>query len=702
MKNLIAFAAVLVALLISAVAPCAAQPSITVEIVNNSGQTPDNVYVLLTYDPTYPFSVSGITGNTSTQLSALVNNQFTLSAISSGRIIFSYGAAVAANQQPTTPSARFDKVELTYPGAANLTAVDFFGIPFKLETLDASGNVLQTLTYYTSTNSLNSTLLALAPNAIVQIPQSDATARILSPELSPSSYPSMQGYVNSVANQKVEISGTYVGPVAPSPNNYNYTGTFGDNGSITLSGTMTQSATPPGEPLNIDGTTLASAIYTCNGSYTVDTATNNPQQVTNNDVYAAIYRDVVAGFNFGYMGGNYGTNSASWYGTTPYNPPYACARKTNDGYFNQYASIIAANSDAYGFPFSDVNQPVQVGLNAGVGPYYVATLRITILPDDMVDAPIIQSATPGNDSITVNWDSISGATDYTVLVSPPIPAQTYDAGTSTSYTVSNLSGGTPYTVSVTASNGTSTSAAMPLVVSTTGSVTPAAGPATWHFVPNFTGTFPSGHTITFNGVAQALPTGANPAMQFNNVSGQVGQENSYVFEWTDQNNNLVFSSVLYVQLDGTTSTGMGIINPAQTVTFMAANQYTPTYDQTGFNLYLSIAPNSQRTLCPVEFRDPSPTIFCRVGDLMVLPADDGRRLTLKGTAKDGDGLRGIALTVTTKDGQKRTYPAKVFGSSWTATVRTFGSTGKLPVDVTAVDRKGNVKKHSYLVKIPAR
>jgi hypothetical protein len=206
----------------------------------------------------------------------------------------------------------------------------------------------------------------------------------------------------------------------------------------------------------------------------------------------------------------------------------------------------------------------------------------------------------------VGWGAISGATDYKVQVSPPIPAQTADAGTSTSGTIKPLSPGTPYTVSVIASKGTSTSEAIPVVVSTTGTVTPVAGPVTWNFVPNFTGTFPSAHTITFNGISQLLPTIPNPEMQFNNVPGQPGQQNAYVFKWMDENQQLVFSSILYVRLDGSPSTGMGSIDQAPTATFMAANQHTPTYAAgVAFNLFLSIAPNSQRTVCTTYF-DPRP------------------------------------------------------------------------------------------------
>jgi hypothetical protein len=576
--------------LIGAVAPCSAQ--ITVQIVNNSGVSDSSVYLLLTGNPV---NASGITENTSTQLSSLTNNEFTLTSISAGRITFSYNGAVAENQQPLVSSHRFDKVELTYPGAANLTAVDFFGIPFKLETLDGAGNVLQTLTYYASAGSLAAKLEALAPDAEVMTP-SNNFARVLSPSQNPSVYPSMEDYVESVAGKTAKINGTYVGPVGPSPNTYNYSGTFGSDGTITLSGTMSEVANPNSQPLTIHGASLASAINTNNGPYSVATATNNPQQVSNNDIYAAIYRDLVAGFDFGYVGGKYGENSANWYSTTPYNPPYACARKTNDGYYNKYAAIIAANSDAYGFPFSDRLQPVQVALNPGSASD-VATLRITILPDDMLDAPVIQSVVPGHHSIKLNWNPVAAATDYTINVSPPLPAHSIDASTATSYQITNLNPGTPYTVSVTASKSTSTSEAIPEIVSTLGHTTPTTGTVGWHFIPNFTGAF-AGDKITFNGVTKTVPSGNNQALQFNQVTGTPGQTNAYVFNWRDSSDRPIFKTIVYVTLAASPDSGLGSINEAAASTFMAANQNLPTYDGTGFNLFLSVQPTVQRTLCP--------------------------------------------------------------------------------------------------------
>jgi hypothetical protein len=593
MKTPKAFAfASLIFLARTAIAPCSAQ--ITVEIVNKSGVASDKVYLLFTGDSPV---VDGIMPGVPIQLSALTNHRFTLDAVSAGRITFSYNGSVPANQNPTQPSNRFDKVELTYPGAANLTAVDFFGIPFTLETLDNTGKVVQELAYYTSTNSLVRALEVLAPDAKITTDglPGGPFARLLSPSLAPSAYPDLRPYANSVVGKPLTISGTYVGPVAPSDNAYDYSGTFRSDSTITLTGTMTKPANPPAAPLRIEGSTLASAIYTNNGPYSVD---NRPRQVSDNDVYAAIYRDLIAGFGFGYVGGIYGNDSGEWYGTTPYHPPYACARNTDDGYFNQYASLIAANSDAYGFPFSDLLQLVQVALNPG-GTKDVATLRITVLPDDTLDAPMIHSTSATDNSLTVAWTAIAGTTDYKVRVSPPLAGQTFDAGASTSYTVSDLNPGTPYTVSVTAANATSTSEAIPIVVSTRGSAREVPGSTnsvTWNFIPNFTGTFPT-DKITFNGVTQILGGTKNPALQFNDVPGLPGQNNTYVFDWRDADDKPIYRSVLYVDLESSPSTGMGTINRAPAATFMAANQNLPTYADDPFNLFLSIAPTAQRTPC---------------------------------------------------------------------------------------------------------
>ena len=147
----------------------------------------------------------------------------------------------------------------------------------------------------------------------------------------------------------------------------------------------------------------------------------------------------------------------------------------------------------------------------------------------------------------------------------------------------------------------------------------------WNFIPNFTGTF-TGHTITFNGCTQTLNNQLNPAINFSGIPGEMNAQNAYVFEWKDALGALVYSSVLYVNLNGLESNSegagptcpynptpppgtlncnhtlcFGIINQNPTQTFMAANQLTPTYDQYLHNLYLSIAPVGQRKFCQATY-----------------------------------------------------------------------------------------------------
>jgi len=697
MLNRIAFG--LVTLLTISLACGATAPPIKVKIVNKSGKSPDKVFLLLSGTGA---STSGITEGTSTTLQALTNSEFTLTSINAGRLYISYDTPVASNE-PVMSGTRFDKVEFTYPGAGNLTSVDFFGIPLQMSTVDASGHRLQDLTFYTSFNTLKGKLAELAPTAVV--PASGAFARVLSPVKAPGDYPSQESYINSLSGKTITIDGTYVGFVAPSPNTYSYMGTFASDGSIALSGTMSAAAVPNAQTLTVAGHTLLEAIYTCNGDYNVASATNNPQAVSNNDVYSAIYAAYIGAFNFGYIGSKYApASSSNWYGTTPYNPPYAAGRSTDDGFYNNYAELIAANSDAYGFPFSDLLSIVQVGLNPGAtGPYPVAELVVTILPDDALDAPILTSASSTTDSITVNWTPIPGALNYTVMVSPPLPAVTKNvpSGTVGTATFDGLKPGTPYTVSVSSTDGSKTSAAMPVLVTTKGNPSAVTGPVTWNFIPNFTGTFP-GHTITFNGISQTLPNSVNPSLQFNNVPGPPGVQNAYVLSWKDASGAAVYDSVVYVTLEATPNSGMGAINQAPAETFMVANQTTPTYAAgVAFNLFLSIQPTIQRVVDPVAgSRDPGPANLGRTvfNSRLNSPKRLGtRRVRLEGRVADADGVDRVFVRVRAPGGRKAVSNAKLNGNRWVARVRHFRAEN-VTVRVEVFDANGNRQRKIYRVK----
>ncbi len=695
----------LIALSSSGFGGYAAAPALKVQIVNKSSIDAGNIYLLLTGNPV---AASGLTPGTPTLLSALPNGEFTLTSATAGRLYISYQKAVASNESPTS-TTRFDKVEFTYPGAANLTAVDFLGIPFQLTTQDSTRHTLQELSFYASANTLAKKLTALAPKALITAngQPSGAFVRMLSPVKSPASYPSMQAYVSSLSGKVITIAGTYVGFVAPSPNTYSYSGTFASDGSITLRGTMSAAAVPNAQPLSVAGATLANAIYTCDGPYNVANASNNPQRVSNNDVYAAIYAAFIGGFNFGDIGGKYAASSSGWYGTTPYHPPYAAARAGNDGHYNKYAALIAESSDAYGFPFSDLLQPVQVALNpAASGPHPVETLIITILPDNGLDAPMITSASTSapksssstDCSITLSWGAVAGATGYTVKVSPPLPAQTFTT-TQTTYKASGLRSGTPYTVAVAATKGAVTSAAMPVVISTSGPSKTISGKVSWNFIPNFTGTF-GGHKITVNGITQTLPHSANPALQFNGIPGVAGQQNAYVFTWEDASGHLVYRSVLYVTLDATPSSGAGAINQATAATFLAANQNAATYAAgAASNLFLSLQPSIQRTVFPLNLaplENNRPAVFS--SGVKAHAFDHKTRVNFVGAVRDADEIKKVILVAITRGGVRKTYGTRFRGNTWSTNVRRLGS-HVIKLQVIAEDRAGHRQTRRYTAKV---
>ena len=343
-----------------------AAAAIDVQIVNQTGRPDSSIYVMLSGGSS---SDGRLPDNTPVRLSDIGGRRFPLTAISAGRIFFSYGSPVN-DAEPPAARIRYDKVELTYPGVANLTAVDFFGIPFRMQTLSAGGRVRGTLGYTAPTDTIVRALLRIpgARRALIKT-AAGQFARVLSPQLSPTSYPSFRPYVGSLAGRRVVVRGAFFGTPFQT---FTYAGTFTAGGSITLTGTITPSGgrAAPGQALSVAGGALAPAVYTADGPYVWGGAVHH---VSDNDVYAAIYRDLIAGFAWGYWGGRYGNDTRAWAGK----PPFAAARSKPARYatYNQYAAVIYRYSNAYGFSFSDTGpKKVQLPLSA-------PTLRITILPD---------------------------------------------------------------------------------------------------------------------------------------------------------------------------------------------------------------------------------------------------------------------------------------------------------------------------------
>lgn len=405
----------------------------------------------------------------------------------------------------------------------DLTSIDFFGIPMEVTTY-ASGDTAYVTpqakaTYYSSTLTLLNALASLNSNmTLAMLDTSGNTftpgvssmsnfARVVGPNQmsapgstvipstnpsyaagSPFPYPSFADYLDSLVAQNytfVEQDQAVISAYV-----FNYTGSITGNRTsgyqIVLTGTTT-APSGSGLPSNAQLTLtlppqgnanggfdfyVYGAVQNCDSmsvaGFACDTTTTLPTMA--NSVYGWMQADVMSALNFGYMNGRvdkanatYNSNvtvgnSASWYGLPPMAYPFGAARTTNDGYYNPWAAVMYNQSDAYGFAFSDRNGRPSPGIALPTG----GTLRIWLLPDGRLDAPLINTtgatctaATAGSCSVSLQWQPSAGATEYDLVVTPPYTGTTYTvqpptSGTLVTQALTNLDPGTNYTVTATA------------------------------------------------------------------------------------------------------------------------------------------------------------------------------------------------------------------------------------------------------------
>ncbi len=220
-----------------------------------------------------------------------------------------------------------------------------------------------------------------------------------------------------------------------------------------------------------------------------------------NSVYGWMQADVMSALNFGYMNGridqDYASSSASktvignsawWYNLPPTPYPFGGARVTNDGYYNPWAAVMYNHSDAYGFAFSDRNGRPSPGVALPTG----GTLRLWLLPDARLDAPLLQSSAAScsstaaaSCSVTLTWPAGADVTSYELEVTPPYSATVHrvtqaagvQPGALTTKLLTGLDPGTNYTITAKAKNSVSSteSTGVPVQVAMPG--TPPAPPA---------------------------------------------------------------------------------------------------------------------------------------------------------------------------------------------------------------------------------
>lgn len=346
----------------------------------------------------------------------VLGNVYSLNAIGSGiqlqtvggRIYFSLGAPLPVSPgdpepvNPQIPSwgVRFDKVEISYdladPGSvADLTSIDYFGIPLALQTFAPSGATpLQALTFTQPTNTVSAALALLAGNSpqVLLTTSSGSYLRVLGPKLAPAgTYPSLQSYVTqfSTAGGLATIEDLYSGATSGTDPRmerqcYNFTSSFDSLGNFHLSGGGSSFQgdinVGPGHEVIVLAADMLQGIYGANPPYTVD---GTASDIAANDVYSAAVRDVLAAFGFGFINSStVDPNTSRPFNTEPsvywwHSPRAFNFLQTTQPNYNQYAYYLYTISNSYGQPFSDRWQTVQVALAYP----QVATLEIDVLPD---------------------------------------------------------------------------------------------------------------------------------------------------------------------------------------------------------------------------------------------------------------------------------------------------------------------------------
>lgn len=415
--------------------------------------------------------------------------------IASGSIYFTFGQPFTFTNslQPSAPpdsagnAYRFDYAELSINdtnavnNAMDVTYVDKFGIPLQLEWFRGT-NLLAGSYVYASTktlvdifasNQLAAAVFSLTSNNIVSGWQYDGPdsytnfARILAPQkisgtsTSVAPYPSITNYLNSLIGNSFALNGAspqggyyYVGYQVSvgkvNATDWLFTLTYDpssvplfdtnliSNGNLQYANTISFVISNSQVSQYIYGAPVGPNLYQTNGVVVTDDSSPTYE------VETWMIGDVLSAINYGFWGGNYGTNSAEWYSVVEWTSyPFGWAQSAND-FYNPYAALIYYNSDPYSFAFSERITP-----DVLLAPANGDIVRITILPDDRLNSTVVN--VPTNlitaSSLALNWNPVPGATGYQVNVLRPQGIAPVNI-TSNSYTLSGLSPGTPYVMSV--------------------------------------------------------------------------------------------------------------------------------------------------------------------------------------------------------------------------------------------------------------
>jgi hypothetical protein len=310
---------------------------------------------------------------------------------------------------PSLPdfNLRWDKAEITYYvgdpfSGVNLSATDFLSVRLKIQTYSA-GKLVTTLTWnkpiatifhtvgvlsgfsrdaVCSDNQTGVPTEGLTPGSIVNV------VRVIAPSTVPAAvvnpYPSFQNYINHVLANGIT---TKIEGIFNAKTTYDFTAQIVTDGALEMTGTITTDSVPQSHVIVISSKELERGIYTANPLCNIDGVDKH----VGNDAFGTTVRDVLAGFNLGFIaskeqnpnapGLTFG-ESASYQWYTPNKLPdsyaFSGAQPDHHSFYNQYAADLAPVTDAYGFPYTDLTQSPLAGLKPGE----IDRMDITVMPND--------------------------------------------------------------------------------------------------------------------------------------------------------------------------------------------------------------------------------------------------------------------------------------------------------------------------------
>ncbi|HWA87475.1 MAG TPA: hypothetical protein VG710_14700 [Opitutus sp.] len=332
-------------------------------------------------------------------------------------------------------------------------------------------------------------------------------------------------------------------------------------------------------------------------TYTVAVANRDLfTQLYTNSTFSWAVANVLAGLDFGFAGSPVsGSHSATWYAAFPQQFPFGVARGTpDDGFYNPWSAFLYNASDDYSFAFSDrvAPSPLMSTMPA------TQNLRITLLPETQIDAPLVTTTSTTRSEIDLSWPATSGVT-YNVATLPAISSQqiavTTSGGSGTAK-LTRLNAATPYEISVqgtiaaTSTLGAQSSRVLPVVAITAGPAAVVSGAVPFAFSFTWAGAtpWPSGYTATLNGTtcpltAQGAPTGNV------NVTGGSGT-NLYVISIQDAAGKTVCSAVVQVEISATGSAPASFSLPTTPVIYGSTGALTPVPAQSSYAITYNAAP----------------------------------------------------------------------------------------------------------------